>query len=91
MANTVKWGISSSIFNEMTSSVRQALQYVQSLDSALNDIRIVTGQSTEQMAAFAQQANQAAQSLGRSTMDYSKAALTFYQQGLDEQSVQART
>jgi hypothetical protein len=24
-------------------------------------------------------------------MDYTKAALTFYQQGLDEQSVQART
>jgi len=37
------------------------------------------------------QANQAAQALGRSTMDYSKAALTFYQQGLGDEDVQART
>jgi len=91
MANTVKWGIASSIMNTFTSSVRQAFQYVKSLDSALNDIRIVTGQNAEQMENFAVQANKAAQTLGRSTMDYTKAALTFYQQGLDEASVQART
>ena len=91
MANTVKWGIASSVMNSFTSSVQQAFQYVKSLDSALTDIRIVTGDSAEQMQNFAVQANQAAQALGRSTMDYSKAALTFYQQGLDEQAVQART
>jgi len=43
------------------------------------------------MEQFADSANRAAQELGRSTMDYSKAALTFYQQGLDEDAVQART
>ena len=90
MMNTVKWGITSSIMNTFTSSVQQAFQYVKSLDSALNDIRIVTGNSSEQMAKFAEQANRAASGLGRSTMDYTKAALTFYQQGLDEESVQAR-
>jgi hypothetical protein len=36
------------------------------------------------MAQFAEQANKSAQALGRSTMDYSKAALTFYQQGLSD-------
>ncbi len=91
MANTVKWGIASSIMNNFTNSVQQAFQYVKSLDSALTDIRIVTGDSTEKMEQFAAQANQAAQALGRSTMDYSKAALTFYQQGLSDQDVQART
>ena len=91
MANTVKWGIASSVMNTFTNSVQQAFQYVKSLDSALTDIRIVTGDSTQEMAKFAEQANQAAQSLGRSTMDYSKAALTFYQQGLGEQDVQTRT
>ena len=91
MANTVKWGIASSVMNNFTNSVQQAFQYVKSLDSALTDIRIVTGDSTEQMKEFAVQANNAAQSLGRSTMDYTKAALTFYQQGLNEEDVQART
>ena len=91
MANTVKWGIASSVMNNFTNSVQQAFQYVQSLDSALTDIRIVTGDSREEMAKFAQEANNAAQSLGRSTMDYTKAALTFYQQGLSDEDVQTRT
>jgi hypothetical protein len=91
MANTVKWGVASSIMNNFSNSVQQAFNYVKSLDSALTDIRIVTGDSTEQMRQFAAEANNAAQSLGRSTMDYTKAALTFYQQGLSEQDVQART
>jgi len=84
MMNTVKWGVASSVFNSITNSVQQAFQYVKSLDSALTDIRIVTGDSREEMAKFADQANRAAQSLGRSTMEYSKAALTYYQQGLSE-------
>lgn len=91
MANTVKWGIASSVMNTFTNSVRQAFDYVKGLDTALTNIRIVTGDSTEQMRQFAVEANNAAQSLGRSTMDYTKAALTFYQQGLDEESVRART
>lgn len=91
MANTVKWGVASSVMNNFTNSVQQAFQYVKSLDSALTDIRIVTGDSTEQMRSFAQEANKAAQSLGRSTMDYTKAALSFYQQGLSDEEVQART
>lgn len=91
MMNTVKWGIASSVMNNFTNSVRQAFQYAQSLDGALTDIRIVTGDSTEQMRQFAKQANSAAQNLGRSTMDYTKAALTFYQQGLSDEEVQTRT
>jgi len=43
------------------------------------------------MARFAEQANKSAQALGRSTLDYTRSSLTFYQQGLDEESVQART
>ena len=91
MANTVKWGIASSIMNSFSNSVRQAFQYTKSLDSALTDIRIVTGDSVEQMREFAKEANSAAQGLGRSTMDYTKAALTFYQQGLSDEEVRTRT
>ena len=42
MANTVKWGITSSIFNNMTRSVQDAFYYVKGLNSSLTDIRIVT-------------------------------------------------
>jgi len=47
MLNTVKWGVASSVMNSFTNSVQQAFNYVKSLDSALTDIRIVTGDSTE--------------------------------------------
>ena len=89
--NTVKWGIASSIMNTFTSSVQGAFTYVESLEKSLTNIRIVTGDSQEKMEQFADSANRAAQELGRSTMDYSKAALTFYQQGLGDEDVQART
>ena len=91
MVNTVKWGIASSIMNTFTQSVQGAFQYVQSLEKSLTNIRIVTGDSTEKMAQFAEQANRSAQALGRSTLDYTKASLTFYQQGLNDEDVQART
>ena len=91
MMNTIKWGIASSVMNNFTQSVQSAFSYVKSLEASLTDIRIVTGDSTARMEEFAQSANKAAQALGRSTMDYSKAALSFYQQGLSDEDVQTRT
>ena len=91
MANTVKWGITSSVFNNMTRSIQQAYYYAKDLDRSLTNIRIVTGDSADQMQKFATIANSAAKELGRSTLDYTKASLTFYQQGLDDQQVAART
>lgn len=89
-ANTVKWGISSSIFNSMTSSIQKAWSFTKNLDSSLNDIRIVTDQSAESMEEFAVSANKAAKELGASTLDYTNAALIYYQQGLSAEEVNAR-
>lgn len=91
LKNTIKWGISSSVFNNLTSSIQRAYQYTKALDSSLNDIRIVSGQSADQMERFAKQANKAAQAMGASTLDYTKAALIYYQQGLSDEEVTGRT
>lgn len=90
MGNTIKWGITSSIMNTFTGSVERAYGYVKNLDTSLNDIRIVTNQSAEEMDKFAVKANNAAKALGSSTLDYTKASLIYYQQGLSEQEVEAR-
>ena len=90
MANTVKWGITSSIFNNITSSIAEAFHYTKRLDSSLNDIRIVTDKSAESMEKFARQANEAAKGLGASTLDYTEASLIYYQQGLNDEDVAAR-
>jgi len=82
MANTVKWGITSGVFNSMTGAIQSAYGYAKNLDTSLNNIRIVTGDSADQMERFAELANRSAKDLGRSTLDYTKAALSYYQQGL---------
>ena len=91
LKNTVRWQLSSSILHEFMGTVSSAYNYAQKLNKSLNDIRIVTGQSEEQMAKFAEQANRAAKNLSATTTAYTNAALIFYQQGLDDKAVQERT
>ena len=90
MSKTVKWGIASSIFNNITNSVQKAYDYTVKLDTSLNDIRIVTGKSADEMNRFAVQANKVAKDLGRSTKDFTEASLIYYQQGLGNEEAQAR-
>lgn len=90
LSSTIKWGIASRAMNEMSGSIQGAYNYVKALDSSLNDIRIVTGKSADEMARFAVEANKAAQKLGQGTKAYSDASLIYYQQGLGDDQVKAR-
>ena len=89
--NTIRYGISSSIFNNVTNSIQKAYSYSRDLNSSLNDIRIVTDKSAESMEKFAGEANSAAKALGASTLDYTNASLIYYQQGLSDEETKART
>lgn len=91
MTGTIKWGITSRIFNNITNSISDSFHYVKELDSSLNDIRIVTDKSADSMKEFAKQANEAAKALGASTRDYTEASLIYYQQGLSDTETAART
>ena len=90
-ANTIRWSISSSILMGFTSSVQKAYSYVKELDTSLNNIMLVTEKSSDQMAEFARQANKAAKELGQTTTAYTNASLIYYQQGLADAEVSART
>lgn len=91
LANTVKWNAASAAVNGLTRSVEQAWGYVKSLDTSLNDIRIVTGKSADEMANFAVQANNAAKELGKTTTDYTNAALIYAQQGIGNKIFKANS
>ena len=91
MKNTVKWQLSSSLMHGFLSSVQSAMSYAQHLNQNLTDIRIVTGQSADEMARFAEVANKSARELSTTTNQYAKAALIFYQQGLSDKAVKERT
>ena len=90
-SNTIKWGISSAVFNKMVGGLQSAYGYAQDLDKSLNNIRIVTGYSSNEMAKFAKQANEAAKALKTTTTSYTDASLIYYQQGLDSKAVKERT
>lgn len=79
------------LINKFTQSIGDAVSYAKHLNANLTDIRIVSGQSAEQMAEFAKYANSAAKALGATTNEYVKGALIYYQQGLSDEEVKART
>lgn len=91
LKNTARWQISSSILHGFVGSIQTAYHYAQDLNESLNNIRIVTGKSVEEMADFAKEANSAAKALSTTTTAYTDASLIYYQQGLDDQQVQERT
>lgn len=81
LKNTVKWELSSTMVHGLESALSGAVSYVKDLNSSLTNIRIVTGQSAEDMARFATQANRAARELSTTTKAYADASLIYYQQG----------
>lgn len=81
MKNTAKWQLSSSMMHGFMGAIQTAYGYAQSLDKSLNDIRIVSGKSTEEMARFAVEANKAAQALSTTTTRYTQGSLIYFQQG----------
>lgn len=83
--------VSMNIINKVKGSINEAYGYVKNLDTSLNEIRIVTGKSADEMDRFAESANKAAAKFGKATTDYTKASTIFYQQGLSDEEVQART
>ena len=91
LKNTARWQISSSILHGFMGTLQHAYGYAQDLNRSLNDIRIVTSQSVDQMARFAEQANKSARALSTTTTEYTKASLIYYQQGLTDAEVKERT
>ena len=87
LKNTVKWELSSSVVHGLSGALSGAVSYVKELNSSLTDIRIVTGQSADDMAKFAVQANRAAKELSTTTKAYANASLIYYQQGDNAEQV----
>lgn len=91
MKNTMRWQLTSSVLHGFVGSLEKAYGYSKNLDRSLNEIRIVSEKSAEDMARFAEQANKAAKALSTTTTNYTDASLIYYQQGLTDQEVLDRT
>lgn len=91
MKNTMRWQFTTAALGGFTGAISDAVSYAHQLDSALRDIRIVSGESAESMEQFAVDASKAAKRLSSTTKDYAEGALIYYQQGLDPEESKART
>lgn len=91
MKNTMRWQITSSAMHGFMGALQSSYGYAKDLNTSLTNIRIVSEQSAEQMAEFAKYANQAAKELSSTTVEYTDAALIYYQQGLVGDAVTERT
>lgn len=90
MKNTARWQLTSSALHSFMGGLSTAYGYSKDLNKSLNNIRIVAGQSNDEMAEFAENANKAAKRLSAQTTDYTDAALIYYQQGLSDEEVLKR-
>ena len=91
MKNTMRWQLTSSVLHGFVGALEQAYGYSKDLNRSLNEIRIVSEKSADDMSKFAEQANKAAKALSTTTTDYTDASLIYYQQGLTDQEVLDRT
>ena len=91
MGNTIRWGITASILQEMTGSISSAVSYMRDLDESLTQIQMVSQASASNMRDVAQYANEAAKNLATSTVDYTNAIKVFTHEGftLPEAKLQA--
>ena len=92
LKNTARWQLSSAMLHGVINTFHNAFSYARGLNESLNSIRIVTGLSANEMDRFAESANKSAKALSSSTLDYTDAALIYYQQGIrDQQQIKERT
>lgn len=91
MKNTARWQLTSMALHGFMGAIQTAFGYSQDLNKSLNNIRIVSNKSADDMKQFAEQANKAAKALSTTTVDYTDASLIYYQQGLSDEEVIDRT
>lgn len=75
----------------LQNSIQDTIQWVQELDSALNNIQIVSGKTAVEMEAVSEQIIERSRALRVAAQDYAEAATIYYQQGLQDTEVQRRT
>ena len=91
MTSAAMWSVAYGALDSLTQAFTGAIDYAKDLNEALTDIAIVSDLSAEQLDDFAVKASKAAKELKTTTTEYAKAALIFYQQGLNGKAVEERT
>ena len=84
LGNTVRWRITAGATETIANTLQRAAAQAVELDTALNNIRVVTGRSNAEMENFARNAASIAQTVGTSMVDVANASMVFAENGFSE-------
>lgn len=91
LVNAFRYNVVNNFIDLLMGQIQGLASYIRELDTALNDIRIVTGKTADEMLDWSEKSIAAAENLGRSATEYAQAALIYYQQGLPDDQITDRT
>lgn len=78
------------IFMSFIHGISDAITYTNQLDNSLNEIRIVTGKTQEQVTGLANSYNKLAKEMSVTTAEIASEAANLFRQGLDTSQVEER-
>ena len=76
------WAISTGLIYGTLRQIKAGVQYVIDLDNAMNEVRIVTGMTKDQVNDLAKSYNQLAKDLKTTTAELTQVSVELYRQGL---------
>lgn len=79
--NFMSYDLVNNAMNAMTTAIRQSIDTVIELNTAMTDVQMVTGESAEQTAELAHQYSQMAKELGATTAEVANGAAEWLRQG----------
>lgn len=91
LINSLRYNIVNNFVDSILSKGGDVISFFEDVDKNLNNIRIVSGKTTEEMAGFTTQSMAYAREMGVLTNTYLKASEIYYQQGLATNEVITRT
>jgi len=91
LVRITQWGLSTAIIYGSLRKIKEGVSYVMDLNNALNEIRIVTGKSVEEVGRLAEQYNKLGKAMSVSTKDITAVNVDLFRQGLTEEQMESRT
>lgn len=77
------FGIAVKIMNKIPQSIQKVIQYTKELDTAMTNIRVVTGASAEEAKVLAREYTELAKELGSTTVEIANSANEWARQGYE--------
>lgn len=85
-----QWYILGNLVTNAFQALKQGVSYILGLDNSLNEIRIVTGKTNDEVQKLADTYNRLAKQMNVTTKEISSEAANLFRQGLDEAQVEER-